>query len=56
MLFCRVGHVPFEFGKGNGIGSVKHTTEPRVERRGIEPRFSACKTDVFPLDQRPVVI
>jgi hypothetical protein len=25
-----------------------------VEHRGIEPRSSACKTDVFPLDERPM--
>ena len=26
-----------------------------MEHRGIEPRFSACKTDVFPLDERPLL-
>lgn len=25
----------------------------QVEHRGIEPRFSACKTDVLPLDEHP---
>lgn len=27
----------------------------RVDRRGIEPRFSACKADVVPLDQQPII-
>ena len=26
----------------------------KVECRGIEPRFSVCKTDVFPLDELPI--
>ena len=25
-----------------------------VDRRGIEPRFSVCKTEVVPLDQQPI--
>ena len=27
-----------------------------VEHRGIEPRSSVCKTDVFPLDEHPISI
>jgi hypothetical protein len=26
----------------------------RVDRRGVEPRFSACKAEVLPLDQQPI--
>ncbi len=26
-----------------------------VERRGVEPRLSGCKPEVFPLDQRPLI-
>ena len=33
--------------------SSRWTMTPSVERRGIEPRSSACKTDIFPLDELP---
>ena len=33
-----------------------HPPFSKVDRRGIEPRFPACKAGVVPLDQQPVLI
>ena len=33
--------------------SSRWTMSPSVDRRGVEPRFPACDTGVFPLDEQP---
>ena len=40
------------FDSGNGVYVLQSFAI--VEYRGIEPRSSACNTDVFPLDERPM--
>jgi hypothetical protein len=36
-------------------GQPYPATFPKVDRRGVEPRFPACKAGVVPLDQQPVL-